>query len=166
VCANVSRCSVIHHLGLRLGLRQRVISTAQIFFKRFYLQYSFVSFDPRLAAPTMLFVAAKVEECPVNAKIVLQKLNRMEGASLAPPGTGPQPQMPSPALVNASAPGAPTPTNLASTNLPYLYEIDDLIEMEFAILVGLKYDLIVYHPYRPLIQSATQQRRVWLQRRR
>lgn len=113
----------------------------------------------------MIFVAAKVEECPVNAKIVLQKLNRMEGASLTPPGSSGV-TMPSPALVNASAPGAvsasvfasasaPPPPAPSTTPLPFLYDMEDLLEMEFAILVGLKYDLIVYHPYRPLVQSGS-----------
>lgn len=39
----------------------RVVSTACVFFKRFYLNASFCEFDPRLVAPTVLFVAAKVE---------------------------------------------------------------------------------------------------------
>jgi cyclin C len=163
-----SRCceqDFISFLGVRLGLRQRVIATAQVFFKRFYLQYSFVSFDPRLAAPTMLFVAAKVEECPINAKVLLSKLNRMEASSM-PAATNGQPSMPSPALVNQSHPNAaaalaasitahnaiPGQTQPAPTVPPYLYEMEDLLEMEFAILVGLKYDLIVYHPYKPMMQ--------------
>lgn len=149
-----------------------MIATAQVFFKRFYLQYSFISFDPRLAAPTMLFVAAKVEECPINAKILLGKLNRMEPTSL-PQTTHAQTAMPSPALVNQSHPQAAgalaasiaahkaacsvatTPAGQSApppTVPPYMYDMEDLLEMEFAILVGLKYDLIVYHPYRPMMQ--------------
>lgn len=190
----------IQHLGVRLGLRQRVIATAQVFWKRFYLSNSFVQYDPRLATPTMLYVAAKVEECLIDAKIIIGKLGRMDVPSLAPrdnlstlhggtstpsgsstPGSLPNasiaglPQvapansntptvrdatcipMPSPALINLSGPTQPTivgnVSSAAPSTIPYLYDLDDMMEMEFAILVGLKYDLIVYHPYRPLMQS-------------
>lgn len=72
----------IHKLGKRMRLRQRILSTACVFFKRFYLKSvlafalslmppdvmlvsvhrrtNFCEFDPRLVAPTMLFMAAKV----------------------------------------------------------------------------------------------------------
>ena len=177
--------AVIHELGVRLSLRQRVISTAQVLFKRFYLNASFSSFDPRLVAPTLLFVAAKVEECPLNAKLVIAKLNKLDtpvssssGANSAHLGL----TMPTALLMNASAPTAaaaaasatwtaaassagavvaPSSSSSAVTSkppaLPYLYSVEDLLEMEFAVLNGLGYDLVVFHPYRPLMQSVEKQ---------
>jgi hypothetical protein len=81
-CTSSSRqrcvCADIHKFGKRMRLRQRILSTACVFFKRFYLKYAlfppapslshcrltdrtnFCEFDPRLVAPTMLFIAAKV----------------------------------------------------------------------------------------------------------
>lgn len=32
------------------------------------------------------------------------------------------------------------------------YEIKDVLEMEMRLLEGLDYYLVIYHPYRPLIQ--------------
>lgn len=183
----LSFAAVIHELGVRLSLRQRVISTAQVLFKRFYLNASFSSFDPRLVAPTLLFVAAKVEECPLNAKLVIAKLNKLDtpvasttsGANHAHLGLS----MPTALLINASAPTAAAaaasatwtaaassagavvaPSSSSSSSaaaakplaLPYLYSVEDLLEMEFAVLSGLGYDLVVFHPYRPLMQSVEQ----------
>ena len=151
-----------------------MIATAQVFFRRFYLSASFREYDPRLVAPTCIFVAAKVEECAVNAKILLQKLNKSESSLISAGIEGTNIRMPSPSLINLSAPSVPTsvgpPHSAAAaasssstaaasaspvppaSSYPFLYDMDDLLEMEFALLVGLKYDLIVWHPYRPLVQ--------------
>eukprot|EP01104_Vermistella_antarctica_P014263 TRINITY_DN4455_c0_g1_i1.p1 TRINITY_DN4455_c0_g1~~TRINITY_DN4455_c0_g1_i1.p1 ORF type:complete len:318 (-),score=105.66 TRINITY_DN4455_c0_g1_i1:190-1143(-) len=54
-------------LGTKLKMRQRVISTAVVYLKRFYLKNGYIEFDPFLIFPTCLYVAAKVEECVVAA---------------------------------------------------------------------------------------------------
>ncbi len=66
----------IQKLGKLLKLKQRVIATAIVFFKRFYLKSSFVDFDPRLIAPTTLFLAAKSEECSLNARKVVEAIHQ------------------------------------------------------------------------------------------
>ncbi|OWK01433.1 CCNC [Cervus elaphus hippelaphus] len=57
--------NVIQALGEHLKLRQQVIATATVYFKRFYARYSLKSIDPVLMAPTYVFLASKVEvlEC-------------------------------------------------------------------------------------------------------
>ena len=52
----------IQSLGEQLKVRQQVIATATIYFKRFYARNSLRSIDPLLMAPTCLFLASKVEE--------------------------------------------------------------------------------------------------------
>uniref|UniRef100_A0A2K5D437 Cyclin-like domain-containing protein n=1 Tax=Aotus nancymaae TaxID=37293 RepID=A0A2K5D437_AOTNA len=54
--------NVIQALGEHLKLRQQVIATAMVYFKRFYARYSLKSIDPVLMAPTCVFLASKVEE--------------------------------------------------------------------------------------------------------
>jgi cyclin-C len=49
-------------LGEQLRLRQQVIASATIYFRRFYSKYSLKCIDPFLLAPTCLFLATKVEE--------------------------------------------------------------------------------------------------------
>jgi len=82
------------------------------FFKRFYLKTCFTEFDPRLVGPTMLFLAAKVEECSV------------------------------PNFVK----------NLKGVDPAWPYTMDSMLECEFYALHYLNFDLIVFHPYRPLTQ--------------
>uniref|UniRef100_A0A8C9LEB5 Cyclin-like domain-containing protein n=1 Tax=Pavo cristatus TaxID=9049 RepID=A0A8C9LEB5_PAVCR len=85
--------NVIQALGEHLKLRQQVIATATVYFKRFYARYSLKSIDPVLMAPTCVFLASKVE-------LVLSAI----------------------------------------------------LECEFYLLELMDCCLIVYHPYRPLLQ--------------
>ena len=55
------KTKVIQTLGEHLRLRQQVIASAIIYFRRFYSKYSFKCIDPFLLAPTCLFLATKVE---------------------------------------------------------------------------------------------------------
>ncbi|PKU37275.1 hypothetical protein llap_12421 [Limosa lapponica baueri] len=84
----VSSPAFIQALGEHLKLRQQVIATATVYFKRFYARYSLKSIDPVLMAPTCVFLASKVE----------------------------------------------------------------ILECEFYLLELMDCCLIVYHPYRPLLQ--------------
>ena len=51
----------IQTLGEQLKLRQQVIATATVYFKRFYSQNSLKCVDPLLLAPTAIFLASKVK---------------------------------------------------------------------------------------------------------
>jgi len=111
----------LHKLGRRLKFRQHVISTAVVFFKRFYVKWSFCDFDPRLIAPTLLFIAAKVEECAVNVSAITTACEAL---------------------------GQPNLTDA----LPWVYSKGAVLEAEYYALQVLHFDLIVFHPYRPLTQ--------------
>ena len=50
----------IQTLGEQLKLRQQVIATATVYFKRFYSQNTLNCVDPLLLAPTAIFLASKV----------------------------------------------------------------------------------------------------------
>ncbi|XP_043788541.1 cyclin-C isoform X2 [Apis laboriosa] len=54
--------NLIQVLGEQLKLRQQVIATATVYFKRFYARNSLKCIDPLLLAPTSVFLASKVEE--------------------------------------------------------------------------------------------------------
>jgi len=45
-----------------------------VYFRRFYIENSFVDFDPRLIGPTCLWIACKVEECVIDKASSLIKL--------------------------------------------------------------------------------------------
>ncbi|KAK5577302.1 hypothetical protein RB653_002243 [Dictyostelium firmibasis] len=71
-------CFVIQNLGNALKLRQRAISTAIVYFKRFYLKNSFVDCEPRLVAVTCLYLSSKVEECITQAKKCAAKMKEID----------------------------------------------------------------------------------------
>ncbi|KAF8825789.1 hypothetical protein HHX47_DHR6000621 [Lentinula edodes] len=63
--------NIISKLGKKLGFRQRVIATATVFFRRFYLKNSYCETDPYLVLSACCYVAAKAEESPVHIKNVV-----------------------------------------------------------------------------------------------
>jgi cyclin-C len=62
---------VISKLGKKLQLRQRVIATATVFFRRFYLKNSYCETDPFIVISACCYLAAKAEESPVHIKNVV-----------------------------------------------------------------------------------------------
>ena len=80
---NVSRAKLLYTqylsaLGRRARVRQRAIATAVVYFRRFYHRFSFLQHDPLLIAPTALWVASKVEECALQAKVLVNQLAHLE----------------------------------------------------------------------------------------
>ncbi|EPQ59791.1 cyclin-like protein [Gloeophyllum trabeum ATCC 11539] len=65
--------NAISKLGKKLGLRQRVIATATVFFRRFYLKNSYCETDPFLVIAACCYVASKAEESPVHIKNVVSE---------------------------------------------------------------------------------------------
>lgn len=119
--------NVIQVIGEHLKIRQQVIATATVYFKRFYAKNPLRSCDPLLMAPTCLFLAAKVEECGVisNSRFVTSVSNVIKSKfSFAFPSEFP-------------------------------YRIAHVWECEFFLLELMDCCLIVFHPYRPLLQYAT-----------
>ncbi|KAM7060995.1 cyclin-C isoform 1-T1 [Acridotheres tristis] len=119
-----SSSAVIQALGEHLKLRQQVIATATVYFKRFYARYSLKSIDPVLMAPTCVFLASKVEEFGVVSNT---------------------------RLISAA-------TSVLKTRFSYAfpkefpYRMNHILECEFYLLELMDCCLIVYHPYRPLLQ--------------
>ena len=64
---------VISKLGKKLQLRQRVIATATVFFRRFYAKNSYCATDPFMVLAACCYVAAKAEESPVPIKSVVSE---------------------------------------------------------------------------------------------
>lgn len=54
--------NILQAVGEHLKVRQQVIATAAMYFKRFYLMCGFGSADPLLVLPTCLYLSAKAEE--------------------------------------------------------------------------------------------------------
>lgn len=112
-------------LGEALGVKQQVVATSIVYFKRFYVRNSLKSIDPLLLAPTSIFLASKVEEYGVISN------HR---------------------LIQTCQTIYKNKFNYA-WNLPeFPYKITHVLECEFYLLEMMDCCLILYHPYRPLTQ--------------
>ncbi|EFJ10868.1 hypothetical protein SELMODRAFT_173060 [Selaginella moellendorffii] len=109
--------SYIKKLAQRAKVRQRVVATAIAYFRRVYTRKSFSEYDPRLVAPTCLYLASKAEESTVQAKLLIFYMKQ-----------------------------------IGSDENGFRYDIKDILEMEMKLLEALDYYLVIYHPYRPLVQ--------------
>nr|ACO14685.1 Cyclin-C [Caligus clemensi] len=116
--------SFIQTLGERLKLRQRVIATATVFFKRFYSQNSLKCIDPLLLAPTSVFLASKVEEFGVISNT---------------------------RLINTCTNVIKNKFSYAYPNQDFPYRANNILECEFYLLENLDCCLVVFLPYRPLV---------------
>lgn len=116
--------NVIQVLGEQLKLRQQVIATATVYFKRFYARNSLKNIDPLLLAPTCILLASKVEEFGVISNSRLISICQ--------------------SVIKSKFGYA------YSQDFPY--RTNHILECEFYLLENLDCCLIVYQPYRPLLQ--------------
>nr|AEE63299.1 unknown [Dendroctonus ponderosae] len=116
--------SVIQTLGEQLKLRQQVIATATVYFKRFYARNSLKCIDPLLLAPTCIFLASKVEEFGVISNT---------------------------RLISTCQTVIKNKFGYAYSQ-EFPYRTNHILECEFYLLESLDCCLIVYQPYRPLLQ--------------
>ncbi|EED84433.1 predicted protein [Postia placenta Mad-698-R] len=72
--------NLISKLGKKLQLRQRVIATATVFFRRFYIKNSYCETDPFIVIAACCYVAAKAEELPVHIKNVVSEARQIFGS--------------------------------------------------------------------------------------
>ncbi|XP_070501121.1 cyclin-C [Chironomus tepperi] len=113
----------IQVLGEQHKLRQQVIATATVYFKRFYARNSLKSIDPFLLAPTCIFLSSKVEEFGVISA------NRLA----------------------ASCTNVIKNKFSYAYSQDYPYHSKHILECEFYLLENLDCCLIVFQPYRPLL---------------
>lgn len=60
-------------LASKLGLRQIVLATAMVFVRRFYRKNDIRSTNPYVMLATAVYVASKIEECPVHIKVLVSE---------------------------------------------------------------------------------------------
>eukprot|EP00850_Spirogloea_muscicola_P005397 SM000024S07859 [mRNA] locus=s24:1065588:1068119:+ [translate_table: standard] len=72
---NMAQC--IKVLAQQAKVRQRVVATAIVYFRRVYYRKSFADYDPRLVAPSCLYLASKAEESCVQAKVLVFYMKKL-----------------------------------------------------------------------------------------
>jgi len=135
----------IWRLAQQVKVRQRVIATAVTYFRRVYTRKSMSEYDPRLVAPTCLYLASKVEESTVQARLLVFYIKKMCGMSYYLICGHIYLEKLHQTTVSRSLQGT-------GSDDKYRFEIKDILEMEMKLLEALDYYLVVFHPYRPLLQ--------------
>ncbi|XP_024975076.1 cyclin-C1-2-like isoform X1 [Cynara cardunculus var. scolymus] len=67
----------IARLAQNVKVRQRVIATAVTYMRRVYIRRSMSEFDPRLVAPSCLYLASKSEESTVQARLLVFYIKKL-----------------------------------------------------------------------------------------
>lgn len=63
-------------LGRRMNLRQQALATAQVYVRRFYSVVEIRRTNPYLLMTTAVYLACKMEECPVHIRLMLAEAAR------------------------------------------------------------------------------------------
>ncbi|TQD87862.1 hypothetical protein C1H46_026565, partial [Malus baccata] len=74
---SLSLSPYISKLAQHVKVRQRVVATAVTYMRRVYTKKSMSEYDPRLVAPTCLYLASKAEESTVQAKLLVFYIKRI-----------------------------------------------------------------------------------------
>lgn len=115
----------IQAISETLNVKQQVVATSIVYFKRFYVRNSLKSIDPLLLAPTCIFLASKVEEFGVisNHRMIQNCQSLFKNKF-----------------------------SYAWNMNEFPYKMAHILECEFYLLEMMDCCLILYHPYRPLVQ--------------
>ncbi|DBA03439.1 TPA: hypothetical protein N0F65_002847 [Lagenidium giganteum] len=119
---HLANIALLEEIGPRLRVRQIIIYTAIVFYRRFYQLQSFVNFDPHLVVGTVFFLASKVEESQLSLPTVASVLHHY------------------------------TTTGVDEDDAMYTFQEKDILECEFYAIETLQFDLILHHPFPALLQ--------------
>ncbi|KAJ0408366.1 hypothetical protein P43SY_003092 [Pythium insidiosum] len=119
---HLANIALLEEIGPRLRVRQIIIYTAIIFYRRFYQTHSFCNFDPHLVVGTVFFLASKVEESQLSLATVASVLHHY------------------------------TTTGVDEDEAMYTFQDKDILECEFYVIEALQFDLILHHPFPSLLQ--------------
>lgn len=59
-----------------MNLRQQALATAQVYVRRFYTRVEIRKTNPYLLMTTAIYLACKMEECPVHIRLMLAEAAR------------------------------------------------------------------------------------------
>jgi hypothetical protein len=128
-------CRFIEEAGRVLKLPRVAISTAMVFFHRFYAKHSFQDHDRFEVAVAAIVLAAKTEESPKKLNTVIIQCHELKTRGMQAgrmKGTSP----------------APSPTTLDTKGEEFLKLKERILLMERVILHTIGFELSIDHPYK------------------
>ncbi|MCJ1451477.1 RNA polymerase II holoenzyme cyclin-like subunit [Mycoblastus sanguinarius] len=64
-------------LGKRMSVRQQALATTQVYIRRFYSKVEIRRTNPYLVLATALYLACKMEECPLHIRVVVSEARQI-----------------------------------------------------------------------------------------
>jgi cyclin C len=137
--------NILTQLGKKLGLRQTVIATALVYYKRYYLKNSFAHTDSLLVIATCILLASKIEECPIHLKSIVDNMKSLMFGQSSSIGTVAYKD------TQSNQPIQPNQSGDLHAHDCFPYDAANISEFEFYLLEELEFYLILHHPYSPLV---------------
>lgn len=144
-------CRFIEEAGRVLKLPRVAISTAMVFFHRFYAKHAFQEHDRFEVAVAALVLAAKTEEAPKKLNTVIQdcyklKTRAMQAGRLSQrPGSSPKDES------NASS--STSSSYLDTKGEEFLKLKERILLLERIILHTIGFELSIDHPYKFFVEQ-------------
>mmetsp|Transcript_37191 Transcript_37191/g.107397 ORF Transcript_37191/g.107397 Transcript_37191/m.107397 type:complete len:338 (-) Transcript_37191:52-1065(-) len=153
-------CRFIEEAGRVLRLPRVAISTAMVFFHRFYAKHSFQEHDRFEVAVAAIVLAAKTEESPKKLNTVITECHKlktrgMQAGRISQPNTmgagsaTPPPPPPPPPSGSSSSQG----TTLDPKGEEFSKLKERILLLERVILHTIGFELSIDHPYKFLVEQ-------------
>jgi transcription initiation factor TFIIIB Brf1 subunit/transcription initiation factor TFIIB len=138
-------CRFIEEAGRMLKLPRVAVSTAMVFFHRFYAKHSFLEHDRFEVAVACIVLAAKTEESPKKLDLVIDECHKLKVRGMQ---AGRISQMGSAVYMQSSNGGSLDPKGEEFTKLK-----ERILLLERVILHTIGFELSIDHPYKFLVEQ-------------
>jgi cyclin T len=164
-------CRFIEEAGQRsLRLPRVAVSTATVFFHRFYAKHAFQDHDRFEVAMACLLLAGKTEESPKKLELVirecwkLRRRSQMQQLSQQAGGDSPM-AVSSPSSTTMQQQGQASSSSLNEPNLDpnseeYVRLKERVLLLERIILHTIGFELSIEHPYKFLVDCVQEKKRM------
>jgi hypothetical protein len=144
-------CRFIEEAGRILKLPRVAVSTAMVFFHRFYAKHSFQQHDRFEVAVAALVLAAKTEESPKKLNTVIMECHKLKTRGMQ---AGRISQQGSATGGGASSPPPPpSPAMLDPKGEEFLKLKERILLLERVILHTIGFELSIDHPYKFFVEQ-------------
>lgn len=144
-------CRFIEESGRVLRLPRVAISTAMVFFHRFYAKHSFQEHDRFEVAVAAIVLAAKTEESPKKLDTVILECHKLKTRGMQTGRVSQQQKGTGGSSPAASA--APTDATLDTKGEEFAKLKERILLLERVILHTIGFELSIDHPYKFLVEQ-------------
>lgn len=139
-------CRFIEEAGRVLRLPRVAISTAMVFFHRFYAKHSFQEHDRFEVAVAAIVLAAKTEESPKKLNTVIMECHKLKTRGMQAGRISQQ-------KTGSAVPVPPTNITLDPKGEEFSKLKERILLLERVILHSIGFELSIDHPYKFLVEQ-------------